>query len=405
MRKITFWMSLVMIFIIPWEDSLTITSVGSLAKLMGLIVAGLWMLTILSEGRFRKPHIFHVFVLLFFLWNVLSYIWSVDVSRTIERIITYGQLFLLLLIVWELYIKPANLTAGLQAYVLGSYVCIGSSLYNYFHNIAAVKYEVRYSATGVNAVDLALLLSLSMPIAWHLYLQADRRENGFLKVINLVYIPLALFAILLTGSRTSLFAIIPAIIFIALPKRLEIDQIIIISIFLTASLFVILSIIPPAIMDRLATTAASIRAEDIGGRFAIWKETITIFIQHPVIGSGAGTLSTTIGVWAHQTFLSILAETGLIGFFLFLCVLAIVLNQTARLFKEYAGLWFSVFFVWAIGVLSLSWETRKVTWLFLSFVIIEGVALKEHYQSEKLKSTVSDTEKGQSLTSPVEPEG
>ena len=406
MRKIAFWLSLVMIFTIPWEDIILIggTNLTSLSKVIGYIVAGFWGLTILSEGRIRKFHLFHAFVLLFILWNVLSYIWSANTDGTIFQIKTYGQIFLLILIVWELYKKPADLTAGLQAYVLGSYVCIGSSIYNYINDIGAVKYEVRYSATGVNAVDLALLLSISIPIAWHLLLQADRKQNRFLKIINIAYIPLAIFAILLTGSRTSLFALIPAIIYIARPKRLDIGQFIIIAVFLIASLFVILSIIPQAVIDRLATTASSISSEDIGGRVNIWRDALAVFSQHPFIGVGTGTHNYTIGGSAHNTYLSVLAESGLIGLFLFFFILALVLNQAARLFKEYAGLWFSVFFVWAIGVLSLSWEVKKVTWLILSFVILEGAALQEYYLAEKLKSKVSETEKNQSLPSGVESE-
>ena len=402
MRKLTFWLSLIMIFIIPWEDSITIAAIGSLARLFGVVVAGFWLLTVLSEGQFRKPHLFHGLVLLFFLWNTLSYIWTSDVTRTTERIKTYGQIFLLLLIVWELYRKPTDLKAGLQAYVLGSYVCIGSSLYNYIHGTVAVKYEIRFSATGVNAVDLALLLSLSIPIAWHLFLQADRKKNRFLKFVNLAYIPLAIFAILLTGSRTSLFALIPAVIFIARPKRLDIGQFIIISLFLVISLFVILSILPQAVIDRLATTAASIGSEDIGGRVDLWREALSVFLQNPIIGTGAGAIGASIGSWAHQTFLSILAETGLVGFMLFILILAVVLNQTARLFKEYSGLWFSIFFIWAIGVLSLSWEMKKVTWLFLNFVIIEGVSLAEQYRAERLKSMVPELEKGNSLATAIE---
>jgi O-antigen ligase len=404
MRKIAFWLSLVMIFTIPWEDVILVGGTGllSLSKVIGYIVAGLWALTILSEGRIRKFHIFHAFVLIFILWNILSYIWSIDASYAIFRIKTYGQIFLLILIVWELYKKPEDLTAGLQAYVLGSYVCIGSSIYNYINDIGAVRYEVRFSATGVNAVDLALLLSLSIPIAWHLILQADRKQNRFIKILNILYIPLALFAILITGSRTSLFALIPAIIYIARPKRLDIGQFIIIAVFLIASLFVILTIIPQQVIARLATASTSISSQDIGGRVAIWKGALTVFSQHPVFGAGAGTNNITIGGSAHNTYLSILAETGLIGLFLFLCILALVLNQAARLFKEYAGLWFSVFFVWAIGVLSLGWEVKKVTWLILSFVIIEGAALQEHYLAEKLKEEISDSEKGQSLPSGAE---
>ena len=404
MRKLTFWLSLIMIFIIPWEDSITISAIGSLARLFGVVVAGFWLMTVLSEGQFRKPHLFHGLVLMFFLWNLVSYIWTADATRTIERIKTYGQIFLLLLIVWELYRKPSDLKAGLQAYVLGSYVCIGSSLFNYIHGTVAERFEVRFSATGVNAVDLALLLSLSIPIAWHLFLQADRKKNRLLKIINIVYIPLAFFAILLTGSRTSLFALIPANIFIARPKRLDIGQFIIITIFLAISLFIILSILPQAIIDRLATTAASIGSEDIGGRVELWREALSVFLLNPIIGTGSGAISASIGSWAHQTFLSILAETGLVGFLLFISILVVVLNQTARLFREYSGLWFSVFFVWAIGVLSLSWETRKVTWLFLSFVIIEGVSLAEQYRAERLKSLAPESE-ARSLATAIEVKG
>jgi O-antigen ligase len=308
------------------------------------------------------------------------------------------------LIIWELYKKPSDLTAGLQAYVIGSYVCIGSSIFNYINDIGAVRYEVRYSATGVNAVDLALLLSLSIPIAWHLILQADRKQNRFIKFINIAYIPLAIFAILLTGSRTSLFALIPAIIYVARPKRLDIGQFIIIAVFLIASLFVIFSIIPQAVIDRLATTASSISSEDIGGRVNIWKGALSVFMQHPFIGAGAGTNNYLLGGSAHNTYLSILAETGIIGLLFFFCILAVVLNQTARLFKEYAGLWFSVFAVWAIGVLSLGWEVKKVTWLILSLIIVEGAALQEYYLAEKLKSKVSETEKSQSLLGGLESE-
>jgi hypothetical protein len=104
---------------------------------MGLIVAGFWLLTILIEGRFRKPHLFHAFVLFFILWNVVSYLWTVDVDRTVQRIITYGQIFILMLIVWEEYRKPADVIYGLQAYVLGSFVCIGSSISNYLSGTVA----------------------------------------------------------------------------------------------------------------------------------------------------------------------------------------------------------------------------------------------------------------------------
>jgi O-antigen ligase len=402
MRKITFWLSLVMIFIVPWEDMVTVSAIGSLTRLIGLVVAGFWLITILTEGQFRKPHLFHAFALIFFLWNAITYLWSADIGRTLTRIITYGQVFLLLLIVWELFRKQSDLLSGLQAYVLGSYVCIGGSIYNYVHGIVAEQYEVRFAPTGVNADDLAILLLIAIPLAWRLFLDASRKKHRLLTIINICYLPMAVFAILLSGTRASLFAIIPALIFIFWPNRLDISRYLFIAIFLAVSLLVIRSLLPAGIIERLASASSSISSADLGGRFVLWEGAIDVFKAHPLLGSGSGTLTTLIGALAHQTYLSILAETGLVGASIFVCILAIVLNQAARLLKGTSDLWFSVFFVWAIGVLSLSWESTKATWLIFSFIIIEGVAIQEQYRAEMTKSTVSETEKGQMLTNPME---
>jgi O-antigen ligase len=405
MRKLTFWLSLIMIFIIPWEDTLPVGSIGSVARLMGLVVAGFWALTILIEGRFRKFHLFHAFVLLFFLWNIVSYLWSINDAYTMSRITTYAQVFILVLIVWELYQKPSDLIAGLQAYVLGSYVCIASLINNYTRGIVAVRWQVRYSATGVNAVDLSILLLLGIPLAWHLFRLLDGKKFFFFKLVNITYIPLAIFSIFLTGSRTPLFAIIPAIIFILLPKGFKIGRYLLVFVFLAVSLLVIVALLPPEIIERLSTALSSISSSDIGGRADLWSDSIALFLEHPITGSGAGTLPTVIGTWAHQTFLSILAETGLIGFLLFAGILIIVINQAGRLLERYSGLWFSIFYTWVIGILALSWETKKVTWLFLSFIIIEAISLQEHYHSEKLKSVTSESGKAQTLAAAPELKG
>ncbi len=398
MRKTTFWLTLSLIFSIPWEDGLSIPVIGSITKLLGLIVAGFWFLTILSEGRFRKPHLFHAFVLFFFLWNIVSYIWSANINDTIGRIITYGQIFILMIIVWEMFQKPADLLTGLQAYIFGAFVLIASSINNYLHGTIAENYEVRYSATGVNAVDLVVFLLLGLPIAWHLYNHSDKNKNRILKIINISYLPLALVTALLTGSRTSLFAIVPAAIFILWPKKVVISQFILRFVILVVSILLSLAFLPSSIIERLASTSTSISSGDIGGRVILWQETIASFIQHPIFGSGSGTLNTIIGGLSHQTFLSILAETGLIGILLFMCILAIVVNQAVRLPKGYSGLWLSSFFVWFIAVLSLSFEFRKVTWIFFSFVIIEGAALHNKYRSQNLNSNSSKTIKSHSIT-------
>jgi len=373
LRKVTYFSSLVLIFLIPWEDSISTLSVGSLARLMGFAVAGLWVAGILIEGRFRKPHLFHTLVFLFFLWNLVSVFWSLDIETSFQRIKTYSQIFLLLLIFWDVSQKPEELMAGLQAYIFGAYVLVGSTIYNFMTGTVSVAYEGRYSATGVNAVDLALILMIGLPISMQLFFAASHnRRDTIRKWINLLFVPLAIFAILLTGSRTSLVAILPFGIFMIGAQQIKFDKKLLVFALLLVSLLILLPLIPATILERLGTIDDSIGEGDLGGRLNLWREAVAVLARHPILGVGSGAIDSEIGSAVHNTFLSVIAETGFVGCMLFLSILVTVVYQTLKLPKGTSGLWLAIFMTWVIGVSSLSWEFRKLTWILLNFIIIEG---------------------------------
>jgi len=386
-RKITYMSSLVLIFFIPWEDSISTSGLGSLARIMGIVLAGLWFGTILIEGKFRKPQLFHVLVLLFFLWNFVTLFWSSDAESTLQRIKTYGQLFLLLLIYWDLFQKPEDLVSGLQAYVFGAYILVASTIYNYASGNVAVQYEGRYSATGVNANDVALVLILGLPIALPIVMQlffvASRNITGtILRAINLLYVPLCIFSFVLTGSRTSIIAIIPFGIFVIGTQRIKVEQKLLIFVILLVSLLALLPFIPQSVINRLGTIGSSISGVDLGGRVTMWRRSIAVLAQHPIFGVGSGAIDHTIGGAVHNTFISVVTETGFIGLILFLSILGLVVYRMALLPGRISPLWFAIFLTWLIGAVSLSWEFRKITWIILSFIIIassfgEEIAEKE----------------------------
>ena len=394
MRKITYWLTVILIFIVPWEDSISVTTLGSIARLMGLVVAIFWVATMLMEGRFRKPHLFHVLVLLFFLWNFASVFWSPDTEGTIQRIETYSQIFLLMLIIWEVFQKPENLMVGLQAFVFGAYVLIVSTIYNYINGNVAVAYEGRYSATGVNAVDLALILMMGLPVAMQLFFVAVQNKKGIiLKLINLAYIPLAIFAIILTGSRTSLIAVLPFGIYLVWTQQIKFDRKILVVGLLLISVLVLLPFIPQSVTTRLGTLGSSIEAGDLGGRVELWRQALLIFSKHPLLGLGSGTLDSVIGSAAHNTLVSVTTETGFIGFILFLSILGVALFQAMNIPNGNSGLWVAIFLTWFIGVSSLSWEFRKLTWLFLNFIVIEGSFTYEQLHLGQAKVEISKSVK------------
>jgi O-antigen ligase len=374
MRRIAYFLSLVLVFSIPWEDALSIGSLGTLARAVGLLVAGAWLAAALVTGKIRKLHPFHLMAFLFILWNVSSIFWSAGINETMTHLKTYAQLGILAWIFWDLYTTPSSVRSALQAYILGAYVAIGSTIYNFLIGQEISAYSGgRYSGANVNAVDLALILILGLPLAWHLIISAENGARGNIqKLVNIAYIPFAIFAILLTASRTAVFSIVPVVFYIAItsPRLTPVFRLLI-SIALIGILFLVGAYLPEAPIDRLATTWNSIAAGDLGGRIPLWKATIAEFSGHPILGIGAGVLHNPaiLNTVAHNTYLSILAELGLIGFFLFLILLVILVYEAYLQALSGNSLWITVLAAWAIGVFALSWEFKKPTWIFFSMVV------------------------------------
>ncbi|MGE5777028.1 MAG: O-antigen ligase family protein [Chloroflexota bacterium] len=303
----------------------------------------------------------------------MSIFWSLDTENTIQRIKTYSQVFLLMLIYWDIFQKPETLMAGLQAYVYGSYILVMSAIYNYVKGNVAVDYEGRYSATGINANELTLILTIGLPIAMQLFFTASPgKKVTMLKFVNLAYVPLAMYSIVLTGSRTLLIAIIPFGLFMAGTQQIRFDRKVLTIAFFLTSLLVLFPSMPSSVIDRLGTFGKSVGTGDLGGRLNLWRAGIAVLAQHPILGVGSGAIISSIGSAVHNTLISIAAETGFVGLILFVAILGSVIYQVLGLPKGTSGMWLAIFTIWIIGILTLSWEFRKLTWIVLSFVIIES---------------------------------
>jgi O-antigen ligase len=375
MRTLAFWLSLVLIFMIPWENMVVVSSLGTISRGAGLLMAAFWGATVVVTGRFRKPRPFHATVFLFMLWSTVSVFWSVDVDMTIIRLLTYFQLLGFVLILWDLYTTPAALKAGLQAYVLGAYVSIGSVVINYHTGVSSNP--GRYTATGFNETYVALILALGIPVAWHLATsESDSKKTHLLRLVNYAYIPAATLAILLTATRGALIAAFPAFFFVfASFIRLKLFQRVLLFATLIGALVALQPLIPQKSLDRLGTTGTSIAEGDFGERGPVWREGIAIFEEHPLLGVGGGAFrvaATGTRHSAHNTYLSVLVEVGIIGFGLFAIILAMAVYHAWHQPKWDSRFWLTVLIVWAVGVVTIALENRKAIWLFLSLVVVSA---------------------------------
>jgi O-antigen ligase len=66
---------------------------------------------------------------------------------------------------------------------------------------------------------------------------------------------------------------------------------------------------------------------------------------------------------AHNTFLGILVEHGLVGLTLFGCIIWTLMAKAWRTPALESRMWMVTLLAWCVGAMSLSWENREMTWL------------------------------------------
>ena len=224
MRRAVYLLMLAMVFTLPWENVLSLPGLGRISKLIGLVAAATWVASVLISGRFREPRLTHFLALLFVVWNAFSLLWTVDGGATQGRVITYAQLFGLMLVIWDTVDTMPRVRATLTTYLAGSYVTVLALLVGYVVRGAASERYGRVTLGSFHPNDVGMILAVSVPVAAYLMWVPPNRERRWRRLWAVgcaAYVPLAAVAVLVTGSRAALVSMIPglAYLFYLLTRR------------------------------------------------------------------------------------------------------------------------------------------------------------------------------------------
>jgi O-antigen ligase len=158
-----------------------------------------------------------------------------------------------------------------------------------------------------------------------------------------------------------------------------------------------LPLLPSSLFTRLSTTGDEITSGTMNERTIIWNAGATVFRSHPFAGVGAGSFPKAVepligkapvesmeeydetkGTYvAHNTFLSVLVETGLIGFAIFCTILLLLVRHILEMPPLEKWLWAVTLLVWVTAVSVSTWETRKPTWIVFSLLLAQASALRQ----------------------------
>jgi O-antigen ligase len=360
----------VVAFSIPWDDMVLLPKQVQLARVLSLVAALIWAVSVLRGGTVRQPAVAHGWMGAFLVWTSLGIFWSIYPENTVRRSLSFLQLFT---ITWVIYQFSANRRRHLrllQAFIWGEYVLLGGVLFSCLSSRALG--DGRYSAPGVNANDAAGAIALGVPIACYLF---SLRARGW-SWLNALYLPLATVCILLTGTRGGLLTLGVAAIFpLLLLSLLQWRWKLAFAVVVVSSIAAAWSFAGTPVWRRLSTIPEQFRARDLNGRVDVWTTGLALFEGHPWRGIGGGTFAATTGsrqtlsISGHNSFVEVLVESGGIGLALFLFIIISVARKRPRTTRMEAAMWMVLLAEWLVTNLSCSWGNKNVTWLLWGLML------------------------------------
>lgn len=365
-------------FVIPWEGVIRFSGVSVASRAAGALALGCTVFAVIFSGRLRKWQAFHFAALIFVLVAGAELLILHTSDKLPQKYWTFPQLFLVLWMIWEVARTRDRLLSLLFAYVVGCYLAAFQTMLLYRQTGGALK---RFAAGNVDPNDLAMTMALALPMAWYL---AQTYKKPLLRWICRAYLPVGVLALGLTGSRGGLvtgmvaLTIVPFTMTRLTPGRLVMT---IGLLLISGGLAVVY--VPEKIVQRLATTSTEVEDLSLGGRFRLWKAGMKAFADAPLMGYGTGgfirAISPQLGTGsqvAHNSFISVLVEEGLIGLILYLLMFLAAYRAVRRfpLLERRFGLVLMGTLVVAMS--PLTWEDRKSVWVILAILVGLSQALR-----------------------------
>jgi O-antigen ligase len=392
LHLLAYGLALVFIFTVPWEAAIHLAAIGRMSKALGLVAGLVWVISAIGRGRIRRPIALHALYFCMLVWGGLTFFWSLDPRQSLGGFVTYMQVFLLLLMLWDLFDSEPAIAAGLQAYVIGAYVSAGSIIVNFLtRDPVRFPGHQRFAALGFEVDGIALIVATAAPAAWYLASgPPSRHRSRWWALIDYAYVPTALYALVLTGTRGAVLASIPTIVFVlgSLRRTHGARRAVAVG-AIAMSIVLVIALAPPEMLGRIGTAWDELTGQsdpsgrygsgELGGRGATWLESIEALSTRPAVGVGldAHRAAISAGKEAHNIYVSMLTELGIVGFMLFAGVIASVWVVIRRLAGWQRRYWVAQLAVLAIGGMSLSIDDSKSLWIFIALAVASAALVSE----------------------------
>lgn len=376
--KVSLYSVMFFIFLIPWGNGLF----DGFVKVVGILSFGLASLYLITQGVKKNFTYFHFFVITLWSWIILSVAWTTNIQEGLAMAPRIFQIMLLPFLFTIIISAKNSVLLAYKSYVFGTIVAASIIIYNFINGIESPYYG-RYTIANTETDSMSIILALAVPIAAYL---ASVSTIFLMKAAYTISIPMIIFAIFLTGTRTgSIVAIIGVLYLLFTHRSASFKVKMAIAVVFIISIVSVLSFAPKASVDRVFSAGKSLQSGDLNYRTVVWGASLEQWKRSPVIGTGLGGLGDVLSREhvnynaAHNTHIHILVENGIIGLFIYLLLelsILLVILQTPYPDKVFLLTLFSAV---VLSQLTLHTHIFKETWFALTMIVIHATLVSKRH--------------------------
>lgn len=381
-RKLALVCLLMLIFAVPTDGLWSIAGLA-LVKVAGLLLFGMVALLLISGDGLRGSPWFFIAVTAYICWMLFSYLWTwmpinYETSLAInsqQSIKGHLYLFMLVLLAFQVIRTEQDFNLALAAYLLGAMGLIYFLVRGYDPTSTTIRHEIK----GFDANETSLQLALGLPMAWYLLLIT---KSWLLRSLSLIYIPLALYGIFITGSRTGFIAALLGFVGVLpwLWRARFVWKLVVLGFFIIAVIGVT-SLVPEKTLDRLFSSGTELSQGTLSSRSITWSRAWLEINEAPIFGNGLSSFRRVINKYnidytAHNSYISIMVEQGIIGLLFYLAVILAVLLQGLRVPAEQRLLLISLLLIAVAGQFTLTLNEKMFIWFAYLFVVLKANLLE-----------------------------
>lgn len=302
------------------------TTYSNLGTIVTGALSGLLIMTYLMESHYIKKNSSIVLIFCYAGLLFFSTIFRTNITSKLFQFFVYVILFILLT---SLELNDREARWILNGFVIASI----------FYSIMIILYRINNPTTYIhsrivilgseidpNYIGLPLIVSFSI-----LFYEVLHQDKKILKVLEILILTLA---VLLTSSRGNFLSLMVCAILnilfffkshtLAWYKKMAI---------LVATIIVFFAFynFASSSYNSYLMRILSFSSDDISnGRYTLWSEAFDLWWDYPILGGGFEALGRAVNKGAHNTYIQILCDTGIVGLILFISFLFSFVRQSFK---------------------------------------------------------------------------